>query len=70
LPLLLSFSIPLHLRRATARTVLFLSLNLLIVLLRGLNNSTANMALPKEFMIILPTLFGHYSHSEALRPSF
>ena len=31
LPLLLSFSITLHLRRATARTVLFLSLNLLIV---------------------------------------
>jgi hypothetical protein len=29
------------------------------LLFRGVNNSTANMALPKEFMIILPTLFEH-----------
>ena len=29
------------------------------LLFRGVNNSTANMALPREFMIILPTLFEH-----------
>ena len=29
------------------------------LLFKGVNNSTANVLLPKEFMIILPTLFEH-----------
>jgi hypothetical protein len=36
-------------------------------LLKGVNNSTANMALPKSFMMTLPTLFEHYSHPERER---
>lgn len=33
-------------------------------LLKALNNSTRNMALQNNFLILLPTLFGHYSHPE------
>jgi hypothetical protein len=44
-------------------------------LLNGVNNSTANVALPNKFMITLPTLFEHYSQNDKraiviLNPSF
>jgi hypothetical protein len=33
-------------------------------LLKGFNNSLRNLMAPNDFLLIRPTLFGHYSHPE------
>jgi len=33
-------------------------------LLKGFNHSLRNLTAPNAFLIIRPTLFGHYSHPE------